>query len=302
MSANTRGLGRGLDALLGGTRVEEVNPSEVSHLPIGSLQPNPHQPRKEFQADKLQDLADSIKAQGVLQPVLVRPLPEGRYELVAGERRLRASKMAGLKEIPVLIREMTDQESLAIALIENLQREDLNAIEEAKGYQQLQQQFGLSQEELAKYIGKSRSTLANAMRLLNLSASIQKDIQNNVISAGHGRALMSVPEDVAADLHQRIVEYGLSVRQAETEAVFWKENDDLPPLDASYSEPPNKPKAARVKPKPLDESLISIQERLADKFGVKVKVAGNPDKGRVTFQFSTPDELEALISELGLNS
>lgn len=302
MSANTRGLGRGLDALLGGSRTEDVGSSEVSTLPIGSLQPNPHQPRKEFQAEKLQDLADSIKAQGVLQPVLVRPLSGGKYELVAGERRLRASKMAGLKEIPVLIREMSDQESLAIALIENLQREDLNAIEEAKGYQQLQQQFGLSQEELAKYIGKSRSTLANAMRLLNLPASIQKDIQDNVITAGHGRALMSVPEDVAVDLHKRIVGQGLSVRQAEGEATFWKENDELPSAGEGTSAAAGVEKASKPSgSKALDESLVSIQEKLAEKYQVKVKVVGSPEKGGVTFQFSSPEELDILVGELGLD-
>ena len=232
MTSGNRGLGRGLDALLGGVKEDEKISSEsaeVRMIPVGNITPNPHQPRREFSEEGLNDLAASIKTRGVLQPVLVRSLGSGRYELVAGERRLRASKQAGLVEIPTLIREMTDQESLAIALIENLQREDLNAVEEALGYQRLQQEFGLSQEELARQVGKSRSAVANSLRLLNLPDSVQQDIQQNAISAGHGRAIMAVSDEEMQDaLHHRIVDNGLTVRQAEAQAAFCKQNGRLP--------------------------------------------------------------------------
>ena len=190
MTSGNRGLGRGLDALLGGVREDEKKTSdsaEVRMISVENITPNPHQPRREFSEEALIELAASIKARGVLQPILIRPLGAGKYELVAGERRLRASKLSGLTEIPTLVREMSDQESLAIALIENLQREDLNAVEEAFGYQRLQQEFGLSQEELARQVGKSRSAVANCLRLLNLPDAVQKDIQQNTITAGHGQ-------------------------------------------------------------------------------------------------------------------
>jgi len=303
MTSGNRGLGRGLDALLGGVREDEKvtsDSAEVRMISIAVITPNPHQPRREFSEEGLNDLAASIKTRGVLQPVLVRSLSENKYELVAGERRLRASKKAGLTEIPTLIREMSDQESLAIALIENLQREDLNAVEEALGYQRLQQEFGLSQEELARQVGKSRSAVANSLRLLNLPDSVQQDIQQSAISAGHGRAIMAVPDaEAQGSLHRRIVENGLTVRQAEAQATFFKQNARLPgaeEIGAAVAA-----KSSKAKSKPLDPRLADLQSSLSDMMGVKVKISGSPEKGKVTVSYGAEDELRLFAEKFGVS-
>lgn len=303
MTSANRGLGRGLDALLGGVREDEQvtsDSAEVLMIPIDSITPNPHQPRREFSEDALNDLAASIETRGVLQPVLIRPLDGGKYELVAGERRLRASKKAGLSEIPTLVRDMTDQESLAIALIENLQREDLNAVEEALGYQQLQMEFGLSQEELARQVGKSRSAVANSLRLLNLPDTVQTDIQTNAISAGHGRAIMAVPDaEPQAELHRRIVENGLTVRQAEAQATFYKQNNRLPGAEEVGAVATVK--TSKAQPKPLDPRLEELQTSLSDVLGVKVKIAGSPEKGKVTVSYGEEGDLRSFVEKLGVD-
>jgi len=302
MTSANRGLGRGLDALLGGVREDEKvtsDSSEVRMIPITAITPNPHQPRREFSEDALNDLCASIQTRGVLQPVLIRPLGADRFELVAGERRLRASKLAGLTEIPTLLREMNDQESLAIALIENLQREDLNAVEEALGYQRLQQEFGLSQEELARQVGKSRSTVANSLRLLNLPEAVQKDIQVGSISAGHGRAIMAVTDgEIQSLLHQRIEENGLTVRQAEAQATFWKQNGRLPGAE-EVGQAATSLKAAKVAAKPLDPRLESLQESLGGLLGIKVKISGSPEKGKVTVSYADEESLKSFVEKLG---
>ncbi|MEZ7198652.1 ParB/RepB/Spo0J family partition protein [Pseudodesulfovibrio karagichevae] len=302
MTSTNRGLGRGLDALLGGVREDEKvtsDAAEVRLIPVGAITPNPHQPRREFSEDALNDLAASIETRGVLQPVLVRPLGGGNYELVAGERRLRASKKAGLTEIPSLIREMTDQESLAIALIENLQREDLNAVEEALGYQRLQQEFGLSQEELARQVGKSRSAVANSLRLLNLPESVQAAIQQNVLSAGHGRAIMAVVDsEPQAELHRRIAENGLTVRQAEAQASFYKQNGRLPGADEIGSTPSSR--QAKAEPKPLDPRLESLQGELSDMLGLTVRISGSPEKGKLTVSYTAEDDLRSVAEKFGV--
>lgn len=305
MAASTRGLGRGLDALLGGLKPEDetVAPGEVKNIAISAITPNPHQPRKEFDPRALDDLAASIKAQGVLQPVLVRPLGTGSFELVAGERRLRASKMAGLSEIPALVREMDDRESLAIALIENLQREDLNALEEAEGYKQLLDQFGLSQEVLARQIGKSRSALANSLRLLNLAPEIQKDVREGRISAGHARALLAVSDpEAASGLHRRIIKGNLTVRQAEEEAGLWKATGSLSlaePEPEAESEPEEEaaPRPRRTRAK--DPVLAGLQKRLARELDAKVRIQGTPDLGKLTISFSSRERLAELARLLG---
>lgn len=303
MTTSNRGLGRGLDALLGGVKEDEKvtsDAAEVRMVPLSSIKPNPHQPRREFSEEALNDLCASIKTRGVLQPVLIRPLGSNRFELVAGERRLRASKLAGLTEIPTLLREMTDQESLAIALIENLQREDLNAVEEALGYQQLQQQFGLSQEELARQVGKSRSAVANSLRLLNLPEEIQKDIQKGTLSAGHGRAIMAVTDNqIQEELHRRISENGLTVRQAEAQATFWKQNERLPGAE-EVGETTAAPKQGRAAVKPVDPELLSLQDELSGLLNTKVKIAGAKEKGKVTVSYKTYSELQNLVDKLGL--
>ena len=310
MALGNRGLGRGLDALLGGvqTETEKVDPAEIKEIALGDIIPNQFQPRREFDQEALDDLTASIKAQGVLQPVLVRPKDGGKgYELIAGERRFRASKQAGKATIPALVREMTDQQSLAIALIENLQREDLNPIEEALGYRQLQKEFGLSQEELAKQVGKSRSALANALRLLKLPEGIQNNIQNGKISAGHGRALMAVSEEVAEELQQRIMDGGLTVRQAEAQASFWKENGALPDENEAAAAPQTKAEAQNDAPAqgqgalPVEDALLlQVKDMLAQATGLKVKTGGTADKAKVTFAFNNKAELEGFLQNLGI--
>ncbi|WP_027720588.1 ParB/RepB/Spo0J family partition protein [Maridesulfovibrio zosterae] len=311
MAGVTGGLGRGLDALLGGaqssTGVSGINHNEnaidARQIKIDMIVANPNQPRKEFSAEALKDLSESIRAKGVLQPVLVRPVAgrKDRFELVAGERRLRASKLAGLDEIPAVIRDMTDLESMAIALIENLQREDLNPIEEASGYQELISKFGLSQEQLARQVGKSRSALSNSMRLLTLSESIQGAIGESKISAGHGRALMAVADDaVREELFQLIMSEGLSVRQAEGAASYFKENGKLPKMPLSGDEVKAKPK--KKEPKSKDENLERIKGRLESALETKIVFSGSHNKGKMTINFSSEEELERLVAILELRS
>lgn len=304
MAIGQRGLGRGLDALLGSIKPESVNTAEVKHLPISSITPNPHQPRKEFDPEALEDLCNSIKSQGVLQPVLVRPLVGGPtpYELVAGERRMRASKMAGLTEIPALVRVLNDMETLAIALIENLQRSDLNAIEEARGFQQLLKDFGLSQEELARQVGKSRSALANSLRLLNLPDDIQGDIQTGVLTAGHGRAIMSVDADAGHSLFERIKNFNLSVRQAEAEASFFKENGRLADPEELYGSEKPRGKSPRraASSRVQDEALVALQGQLAQALGGQVKITGSLERGVLSVHYQSPEQLSALAGMLGV--
>lgn len=304
MAIGQRGLGRGLDALLGSIKPESVNTAEVKHLPISSITPNPHQPRKEFDPEALEDLCNSIKSQGVLQPVLVRPLTGGAtpYELVAGERRMRASKMAGLTEIPALVRVLNDMETLAIALIENLQRSDLNAIEEARGFQQLLKDFGLSQEELARQVGKSRSALANSLRLLNLPVEIQGDIQTGVLTAGHGRAIMSVDAEAGHSLFKRIKNFNLSVRQAEAEASFFKENGRLADPEELYgSEKPRGKSPRRAAGARLqDEALVELQGQLTLALGGTVKITGSLERGVLSVHYQSSEQLNTLAGRLGL--
>ena len=299
----TRGLGRGLDALLGGSlpHDQDINAAEVQAISLEEIVPNPNQPRRDFNEQALNELADSIKAQGVLQPVLVRPVGSG-YELVAGERRLRAANMAGLTEIPALVREMTDQQSLAIALIENLQREDLNPLEEALGYRRLMDEFGLSQEELAKSVGKSRSALANSLRLLKLSNGMQNDVAQGRISAGHARALLAVEDEAGQQvLHNRMLKAPMTVRQAESEAAYFKEHGEFPETRAVAAPAASGGGGSRApRSRSLDERLAEFQEQLSEKFGIKVSVSGHVNKGRVVFHYESEDDLDSLTSRLGV--
>lgn len=298
-----RGLGRGLDALLGGLRKEmDTTGAEIRVLPVDAIRPNPNQPRQGFAEHGLSELAESIKSQGVLQPILVRPLPgsEGAWEVVAGERRLRAARLAGLSDLPAIVRELSDQESLAVALIENLQREDLNPIDEARGLQQLLSQFGLSQEDLARQIGKSRPAVANALRLLNLPQAVQSDIREERLTPGHGRAIMSVTDETAAaELHARIKANNLSVRQAEAEALYWKQHGELP---KDMTEPHPDPESGRRRSRAtaLEEVLAELQRRLEESLGIAVRIAGRPEKGTLTFRYVSREQLDGLAVRLGV--
>jgi ParB family chromosome partitioning protein len=299
MVESSRGLGRGLDALLGGSGGKEpVNRSEVRLIPLGEIRPNAFQPRREFDEQTLADLTASIKAQGVLQPVLVRPSKGGGFELVAGERRFRASGLAGLNDIPAIVRELTDEQSLAIALIENLQREDLNAIEEARGYRQLIEEFGLSQEALATQVGKSRSAVANALRLLKLPDVVQDAISDGSITAGHGRAIMAVEGAPAREeLFGRIRRLELSVRQAEAEGVYHKKNGAFPETASSHEAAPAGRGPARRSTQ-VDETLADARRQLESVLGVKVAVGGSSVHGKITLKFSSEREFQELLAKL----
>jgi ParB family chromosome partitioning protein len=294
--AGAKGLGRGLDVLLKGLAVDRDHP-EVILLRLDEVRPNPRQPRLEFDEGALADLAASIKEQGVLQPVLVRLGAGGQgYELVAGERRLRASKLAGREDIPAMVRDVTDEQSLALALIENLQRENLNALEEAKGLDQLLSAFGLSQEALAQKVGKSRSAVANSLRLLQLPDKIQDSLFHDVMTAGHARALLAISDEKAQqDVWTRIVSLGLSVREAEELAGHWKKHGTLPSQPQRSAQP-----AGGRRKAPLEDAMVSLGGRIRDRFGVNVKLGGDGGRGKITFSYSSPEELAALLKKWGV--
>jgi len=302
--AGAKGLGRGLDVLLKGMAVGKEHP-EVILVRLEDVKPNPRQPRLEFDQQALADLASSIKEQGVLQPIMIRPVSGAShgYELVAGERRLRASKLAGLDEIPAIVREVTDEQSLALALIENLQRENLNALEEAKGFDQLLNSFSLSQEALAQRVGKSRSAVANSLRLLQLPGPIQESLFSDAISAGHARALLAVSDAAAQEeLWKRITGQGLSVRDTEELASYWKEHGSLPegPVMSQNAAEPARSGESRRKRPPQPEEMTLLAARLRDRFRANVKLGGDQGRGKITFSYSSQEELKALLEEWGV--
>jgi ParB family chromosome partitioning protein len=296
MAGPARGLGRGFEALLGGLP-EETPGAEVRTIALDAVRANPQQPRRTFSDEALNDLAQSIKTQGVLQPILVRPTDDPAvFELVAGERRLRASKLAGLTDIPALVKEMSENESLAIALIENLQREDLNAIEEAIGLKELQDRLSLSQDALAKHVGKSRSAVANVMRLLQLPEPIRQLVSSGAVSSGHARALLGMDDpDLQQALAAAIADAGLSVRQVEAAVTHWKQTGELPEdLTAMH-------KSARSgarKPRECDTELVGLETTLYEQYMVKVTCQGSRNKGRIVFHYSSPEQLDELKSRL----
>lgn len=275
-----RGLGKGLGALI--TSSVEAEQPRHELIPVDSISPNPLQPRKKFKDESLEELAESLKEHGLVQPVIVRPSGTG-YELLVGERRWRAAKMAGIKAIPAVIREAEASECLEIALVENLHRDDLNGIEEATAYRQLMEDFGLTQEEISKRVGKSRSAVANALRLLQLPVEVQASVMAEEISAGHARALLALqgnPYQMA--LLSRIVEEGLSVR--ETEELVRKH------LEGKRSVP-------REKPKPLNEYAELISASLK----ARVRVVQGKRKGKIIIEFKGEKDLRRLLEEIGIS-
>lgn len=300
MAITVQGLGKGLDALIRETRGEQPEGNIIRSISIDCIEPNPAQPRRNFSEGALADLAASIASQGVLQPILVRPLPgldDDRYQIVAGERRWRASKLAGLSEIPVIVKEFTDLEVLAVALIENLQREDLNPIEEALAFQTLKADYGLSQEELAQKLGKSRSAVANSLRLLALPESLREDLAEGRITSGHARAILSVSSEAAQlELKDMIVEKNLSVREAEALASLWKRTGAFVEAEAE--------KVARqpVKQNVSDDNLSRIQTVLNSVFQVPIQVTGRESKGKISFCYNSREELLGILSKLGASS
>jgi ParB family chromosome partitioning protein len=281
-------LGKGIDALLG--EVEKPEASSVNEVPLSALSPNPEQPRREFSDASLQGLADSIREKGVLQPILAERHGDGAYVIVAGERRVRAARLAGLQKIPVVVREFTQQEKLEIALIENVQREDLTPVEEAHAYRRLMDLANLSQEQVALKVGKERSTIANSLRLLKLPDEAQEALGKGDISAGHARALLMLVNP--ADQHlllKRIVDGGISVREAESMAGALNQGKK----GAGKPGRGGETGATRREPE-----IREVEQRLIEKLGTKVELRGSVKKGRIEISYFSSEDLERLLDLL----
>lgn len=298
-----KGLGKGLSALIPSslnpemtTTIETENnngntATRVVEIAVEQIEPNKYQPRKVFNADGLEELALSIKEHGVVQPVVVRKIEEDKYQLVAGERRWRACKIAGLETIPAIIKGYSEQETTEIALIENIQREDLNPLEEAAAYKVLIEEFGLTQEELSNKVGKSRPYIANSLRLLNLPEQIKEMVANGSISAGHGRALLSLPEAGQLRLAEKIQKEGLTVR--ETEAL-------VKSIGILGSQQQNKKKGNTSK-KDLSPEIIDIEEKLRHYFGTKVRLLNNNNGGKIEIEYYSVEELNRILDLLSIS-
>jgi len=277
-------LGRGLAALIGDapTATDVV---AVKSLPIELLQPGPYQPRGPIALDSLTELVESIRAHGILQPLLARPHPTqaGHFQIVAGERRWRAAQAAGLHEVPTLVREFADADAMAAALVENLQRQDLNPIEEAHGYRRLLDEFGLTQENLGEAVGKSRSHIANTLRLLNLPHSVQVEVQKGALSAGHARALLALPDPAKAALS--VIARGLNVRQ--TEAMAARRNG----ADAVGA---GEPRHAR----PKDPETEALERDLSERLGLRVDIAFDGRGGTLRIHYRSLDQLDGVVALL----
>jgi ParB family chromosome partitioning protein len=316
MAQQKRGLGKGLGALIPAapasvaahgpaTVPEQARPTETAghagtpqtpeagsggtyfeEIPIGAITPNPKQPRQGFDEDALEELASSIREVGLLQPVVVRRVMPGRYELIMGERRWRASQYAGLDHIPAIVRGTSDDDLLREALMENLHREQLNALEEAAAYQQLLDDFGATHEELAQKIGRSRPHISNTIRLLQLSPPVQRRVAAGVLSAGHARALLSLSDQEEQDrLAQRIVAEGLSVRAVEEIVAMGGEKEQSKPRRLSSKQP-------------LAPALSDLADRLSDVFDTRVKVELGQRKGKIVVEFATLDDLQRIVATM----
>jgi ParB family chromosome partitioning protein len=273
-------LGKGLNALIPTGGEEGGGPRGSFLCPVEQIRPNPDQPRKHFDEQSLESLAVTIKEKGVLQPLLVRRVGN-RYELIAGERRLRAAKKAGLEEVPVLIREAEESDRLELSVLENIQREDLNPIEEARAYKQMLDRLELTQEELARRVGKDRSSVANTVRLLQLPREIQEDIAVGRLSSGHARAILALDREVMQlKLWALIKDKGLSVREAEKRVHEMKEG-----------------KAGKEKPPaPLDPDMQTLQDELCQHFGTRVKIQTGKEGGKIQIRYSSAEELNRLYT------
>ena len=299
----SRGLGRGLSALMdddmplpAGKPVSEVvaMTSDSHTLPINQLQPGAYQPRHHFDEEALQELAESIRRNGVLQPVLVRPLPSGRYEIIAGERRWRASQKAGLTDIPAIIRPLQDTEALEIALVENVQRKDLNPLEEAEGYQRLIDEFSYTQDALAGIIGKSRSHITNYLRLLKLPSEVKALLMEERITMGHARALLNSSQPV--EMAKQIVERGLSVRQVERLVQLPADRQAMPVAQREVKRKPvREPKSAEKNP-----DIAILEQTISQNLGLEVEIATQDENsGELTIRYQTLNQLDELLRRLG---
>ena len=277
--AKKKGLGKGLEALLIDNSTEELGSSSAVKLKLSEIEPNKNQPRKNFDEEALAELSHSIELHGVIQPLLVRPMPDGSYQLVAGERRWRASRMAGLTEVPVVIKELTDAQVAELALVENLQREDLDPIEEALGYKELSEKYDYTQEEISNLVGASRPAIANALRLLTLPEEIIKLVSSKELSAGHARALLTLEDDKAKiELAKLVIKEDISVR--ETESLARKQ---------IKTEPTGK------KTKKRNPYYDEVELALSDVLQRKVRVTKSTKKGAIEIEFFDDEDLKKLI-------
>lgn len=280
--ASQKGLGKGLGALLGDFTEEPLEKSAYQLLPIYKVEPNPDQPRQDFDEEELQALADSITVHGIIQPLTVREIPNGYYQIIAGERRWRAARMANLSDVPAVIIEADDKKAMELALIENLQRQDLNPLEEALGYQTLMNEYGLTQEEAAGRVGKSRPAVANALRLLGLCPEVQERVRKGELSAGHARAILQLKsEKKQQEAAQKIVALGLSVRQAE-----------LLCKNMSKEPVPQKKEVFAV------DYVAECEKSLSKHLGRGVKIVNGKRKGRFELEFYGQEDLQNLLDAL----
>jgi ParB family transcriptional regulator, chromosome partitioning protein len=298
MSVKKRGLGRGLDALLGGMRegqvgLEEANEetadglteARVTSLPVDLIQRGRFQPRREFDPDSLRELADSIAAQGVIQPIVVRPLGDSRYEIVAGERRWRACQQAGLSEIPVVVRDVDEQSAIAIALIENIQRADLNPLEEAGALQRLLTEFGLTHQQVAEAVGKSRTTVTNLLRLQELNDDVKQYLQDGRLEMGHARALLGLRGPQQSSAAQQVVGRGLSVRETERLVRHLQLQEEARPAPERHQE--------------LDPNVRRLQDELAERLGARVAIQqGARGAGKLVIAYNSLDELDGILAHI----
>jgi len=289
MATKKRGLGRGLDALLGGASVSamqeeaaKVDTRELQHLPLDLIQRGKYQPRRDMDPQALEELAQSIKNHGVMQPIVVRPVSGGRFEIIAGERRWRASLQAGLEKVPALVREVPDEAAIAMALIENIQREDLNPIEEAVALQRLQQEFQLTQQQVADAVGKSRVSISNLLRLIALPEEIKTLLSHGDLEMGHARALLGLPAEQQVEGARHVVARGLTVRQTEALVRQWLSSKETP--------------KAEVK---VDPDISRLEQRLAERLGSPVQIKhGQRGKGQLVIRYSSLDELQGVLAHI----
>jgi len=287
MAAKKRGLGeRGLGALLAGSKVklqaEATQDGELRDLPVDLVQRGKYQPRRDMDPDALEELADSIRQQGVMQPIIVRPIAEGRYEIIAGERRWRATQIAGLDRVPSIIRDVADDAAIAMALIENIQRENLNAMEEAIALQRLQEEFELTQQQVAEAVGKSRSTVTNLLRLIGLSSEVKIMLEHGDLEMGHGRAMLSLTPELQLQTARQVEAKSLSVRQTEALVRRLQEENEHP-----------------KEPKKVDPDIRRLQENLSEKIGANVDIKHSAKgKGKLIIQYSSLDELDGILDHI----
>jgi len=287
-----RGLGRGLDALLGAAQGKSESPTESAPvgapamLPIDLVARGRFQPRRHFDEDKLRELADSIAAQGVVQPVVVRPSAGGGYELIAGERRWRAAQLAGLSEIPAVIREVDDQSAMAMALIENIQRDDLNPLDQAQALHRLLDEFQLTHQQIAQAVGKSRTTVTNLMRLLELNPDVKVHLEEGRLEMGHARALLALGGELQSQAAEEVVKKGLSVRETEALVRRYKAHGG--------ASPPRKPAAVE-----LDPDVRRLLQELTDRLGAPVQLKQAPNgKGQLIIRYNSLEELEGIMAHI----